>query len=95
MENTISPISTHLSVKGVNNAKKSDMVERLAGVDEKRQAYNALRTKVKAPRQQVQCSFRVMNILFSDRFAGDFANLGDVASKSLLDTGKATALCGS
>ncbi len=49
-----------LSVKGVKNAKKSDMVERLVGVYKNRQACNALqncqRTKEKAPRQQVQCS---------------------------------------
>ncbi len=30
-----------------------------------------------------------MNILFSDKLDGDFANLGNVASRSLLDTGKA------
>ncbi len=77
----------------VKNAKKSDMVERQVGVYENRQAYNALhnclRTKEKAPWQQVQFSSPLINILFSDKFAGDFAKLGNVASRSLLDTGKA------
>ncbi len=38
-------IRSRLSLKGVKNAKKFDMVERLVGVYEKRQAYNALRDR--------------------------------------------------
>jgi hypothetical protein len=43
----------------------------------------------KAPRKEVQCSFRLLNVLFSDTFASDFAALGDVANRQLLDSGKA------
>ena len=86
-------ICSRLSVKGVKNFKKTDMVERLVSFYENKQAYNKLqkrdRTTNKPPRQQAQCSFRLMNILFSDKFVGDFANLGNVASRSILDTGKA------
>ena len=86
-------ICSRLSVRGVKNAKKSDMIERLVTFYENKKAYTALQTREramdKAPRQQVQCSFRLVNALFSDKFAGDFANLGNVASRAILDAGKA------
>jgi len=40
-------------------------------------------------RKEPQCPFRLLNILFSDRFAEGFSQLGNVASHSKLDTGKA------
>ena len=54
-------ICSRLSVKGVKNFKKTDMVERLVSFYENKQAYNMLqkrdRTTNKPPRQQAQCSF--------------------------------------
>ena len=86
-------ICSRLALKGVKNVKKSDMVERLVACYENKQAYHKLqgreRKKDKAPRQQIHCSFRLINVLFSDKFAGDFANLGNVASRAVLDSGKA------
>ena len=40
-------------------------------------------------RKEPQCSFRLMNILFSDKFAAKFAAIGNVATRNVLDTGKA------
>ena len=42
-----------------------------------------------APRKEIQCTFRLLNLLFSDAFAEDFGNLGNVASRQLLDNGTA------
>ena len=39
-------------------------------------------------RKEVQCTFRLMNILFSDEFAGEFATIGNVANRESLDSGK-------
>ena len=46
--------------------------------------------KEKNFRKQIQCPFRLMNIIFSDEFVEDFASLGNVASRQLLDSGKAS-----
>ena len=40
-------------------------------------------------RKQIQCPFRLLNILFLDEFAADFGDLGNVASRQILDLGKA------
>ena len=42
-----------------------------------------------ATRKQIQCPFRLLNILFLDEFAADFADLGNIATRQLLDSGKA------
>jgi hypothetical protein len=49
----------------------------------------AITTTPPAPRKEIQCSFRLMNILFSDEFAADFAELGNTADRNLLDNGMA------
>ena len=42
------------------------------------------------PRREGQCAFRLMNLLFSDAFAAEFACIGNVATREMLDTGKAS-----
>jgi hypothetical protein len=49
----------------------------------------AITTTPTAPRKEIQCSFWLMNILFSDEFAADFAELGNTADRNLLDNGTA------
>ena len=39
--------------------------------------------------KQIQCPFQLLNILFLDKFAADFADLGNIASRQILDSGKA------
>lgn len=41
------------------------------------------------PRKEIQCPFRLMNILFSDQFAQRFAATGNAATRDILDTGMA------
>ena len=40
-------------------------------------------------RKQSQCPYKLLNVLFSDAYAEEFAHLGDKADRKLLDTGKA------
>ena len=45
--------------------------------------------KEKSNRKQIQCPFRLMNVIFSDDFIEDFTKLGDASSRQQLDAGKA------
>jgi hypothetical protein len=40
-------------------------------------------------RKETQCVFRLINVLFSDAFAGQFISIGDVANRQVLDSRKA------
>jgi len=40
-------------------------------------------------RREIHCTFRLLNILFSDKFVEDFGNLGNVAKRAELDSRKA------
>lgn len=87
-------ICSKLGIKGVKNVRKSIMIQSILDKHHNRVAYLALRgceeeVAEEAPKKQAQCSFRLMNILFSDRFAAEFANLGNIAGRRELDTGKA------
>eukprot|EP00918_Siedleckia_nematoides_P101987 GHVU01222831.1.p1 GENE.GHVU01222831.1~~GHVU01222831.1.p1 ORF type:complete len:348 (+),score=46.46 GHVU01222831.1:1031-2074(+) len=41
-------------------------------------------------RKEIQCSFRLMNVLFSDRFSCQLGSLGNTASREQIDGGHAT-----
>jgi hypothetical protein len=90
-------LCTALRIKSIRNAKKADMIERLVKTYRLKKTYDVMRAERKleadnddkAARKQLQCPFRLMNILFSDEFAEDFADLGNIASRQLLDSGKA------
>jgi hypothetical protein len=94
-------ICSRLSVRGVKNAKKAFIIDAISRWCRNRWVYDsqmvAYESRAQASgeagvspstRKEVQCTFRLMNILFSDEFAGDFATLGDVASRESLDSGK-------
>mmetsp|Transcript_8653 Transcript_8653/g.17730 ORF Transcript_8653/g.17730 Transcript_8653/m.17730 type:complete len:221 (-) Transcript_8653:732-1394(-) len=94
-------LCSRLEVRGVKNARKDVMVlERIVAQFKNRATFAALESTTRtqtagdvpstiAPRREIQCPFRLMNILFSDMFAERFANTGNVASRHLLDTGLA------
>jgi hypothetical protein len=46
-------------------------------------------TTTPPPPKEIQCSFRLIHILFSDEFAANFATLGNVAGRNVLDSGTA------
>lgn len=43
-------------------------------------------TKSSAPKKEIHCAFRLMNILFSDPFAERLSTIGDKATRDELDT---------
>ena len=85
-------ICSRLNLKGVKNVKKQDMIDRLVKAYNNWKNYEMLKNRNNAaPRKQAQCSFRLMNILFSDAFADQFATIGDTATRQVLDTGTAAS----
>ena len=86
-------ICSRLSVRGVKNAKKSIMIDHIVRWYRNKQIYDAALLKrdmqASPTRKTLHCAFRLMNVLFSDAFAGDFATIGDVATRESLDSGKA------
>mmetsp|Transcript_32321 Transcript_32321/g.49417 ORF Transcript_32321/g.49417 Transcript_32321/m.49417 type:complete len:152 (+) Transcript_32321:171-626(+) len=86
-------ICSRLKIEDVKNATKETMVGRIINMHGNQEKYECLRKEVKGeatkPRKEAQCSYRLLNIMFSNEFAGKVAVLGDVATRNLLDTGKA------
>ena len=82
-------ICSRLAIRGVKNAKKSVMVEHIVRWHNNKKNYVAAQSKANATRKTSHCAFRLMNVLFSDAFAGDFATIGDVSTRESLDSGKA------
>ncbi len=73
----------------MKNAKKSDMVERLVALYDNKKAYSTLQSHKKVL-TSLPGNKRLMNVLFSDEFATDFAHIGKVADRQMLDSGKAS-----
>jgi len=93
-------ICSKLNIKGVRNAKKPDMVQRISKTHKNRKAYSAMLSQADSKlspeerdnrniRKQIQCPFRLMNVIFSDEFVEDFVSLGNASNRQLLDSGKA------
>ena len=83
----------------MRNIKKRIVIEKIVSSYQLKKAYKNLHMQPtqppeandgnKAPRKQVQCPFRLMNVLFSDEFAMDIVDLGKIATRQVLDSGKA------
>jgi hypothetical protein len=92
-------IASKLKIKGIRNAKKESIVEAIIATVGAKKAYESLdllRDNKESPdkaRKTIHCSFRLMNILFSDKFCEELAQLGNMASRATLDTGKAGNDC--
>ena len=57
--------------------------------DENRKKKKQKKSKTGTTQKEPQCPFRLVNLLFSDQFANDFGNLGQIADRPTLDSGKA------
>ncbi|KAJ8577124.1 hypothetical protein ON010_g2081 [Phytophthora cinnamomi] len=72
-----------LCVHGYKNKTKAAMVDLIIQRKINESSYDALfekkkKTRSDPPLKQKQCPFRLLNVLFSDEFAGRLASLGDV-----------------
>ncbi len=93
-------IYSKLNIKGVRNAKKPDMVHRISKSHTNQKAYGAIlswadskmtpKEKERNLRKQIQCPFRLMDVVFPDQFVEDFVSLRNVSSRQLLDSGRAS-----
>jgi hypothetical protein len=91
-------ICKKLMVYGIKNAKKDHIVESIVKTHQNSKAYAIVRNSMEdidnnqqqgTTRKEQQCAYRLMNILFSDDFADEFACIGNTASRKTLDIGKA------
>jgi hypothetical protein len=92
-------LCAQLRIQNIRNVKKVDIIARIRTTFQFRKKYTNQQAELKeaadkdmatgAPRKQIQCPFRLLNILFSDEFTADFADLGNIASRQILDSGKA------
>jgi hypothetical protein len=88
-------VCSQLAVRGVKNAKKQEMVDRLCRIHAIKKV-NASSSAVqhqqdnstlfRKSRKEIQCSFRLINILFSDSFADELVTLGNATIRHLLDS---------
>jgi hypothetical protein len=82
-----------LNVKGHKNLQNGDMTDLNISTYKNKNAYELLNqdaaTNLQSTRKEVQCPYRLMNILFSDEFPHDFSKIGNNASQQDLDTAKA------
>jgi hypothetical protein len=82
-------ICSTLAIRGLRTMKREDYIKTILDTYANKKAYKNKDGAPSKTRKEVQCTFRLMNILFSDKFADDFATLGNIANRALLDTGKA------
>jgi hypothetical protein len=87
-------ICRRLQVYGVKNVRKEGIIEAIGKTYHNTTVYAAIKknmdpTVTSTTRKEVQCPYRLLNILFSDNFANEFATIGNSATCSTLDTGKA------
>ena len=92
--NQIRKICTEVGIRSFRNLKKGDMIESLKDGHHNwktlsDEADNKEMQSVSNPRKQPQCSFCLLNVLFSDAIVDDFANLGDPNERDVIDVGLA------
>jgi hypothetical protein len=97
-------ICSRLLVRGVENAEKAFIIDTMTrwccsrggwNYDSQTALYEANTAKASgraspSARKEVQCTFSLINILFSNEFVGEFAALGNVVAsrEECLDSGK-------
>jgi hypothetical protein len=87
-------VCARLGFKGYKNANKVGIISIIVKCCKAKKLYDSLLddnaiTTTTSTRKETQCVFRLINVLFSDAFAGQFISIGDVANRQMLDSGKA------
>lgn len=96
--NQLRSVCSKLELKGLKNVKKSVMIDAIktkykfvkgySQLDSsKKQQDEAAKPGSTATRKEAQCTFRLVNLLFSDKFAEDFCNTGRTPSRDEIDRG--------
>jgi (2Fe-2S) ferredoxin len=80
-------ICAKLSVPAYKNKKKEDMAHLIAPKKQNEAIYDSVQSGPSSDivsDKEIQCSFRLLNILFSDKVAENFASLGNPLTKQAL-----------
>lgn len=78
-------ICVKLRVRGYGNKRKDGLLELLAA-----SKLNGASHYEKKPKKEIQCPFRLVNILFSDAFVGRLTRIGDKVTRLGNNSGKLT-----
>lgn len=94
----IRKICTSLGLRGTKNARKDQRIDIIRGFYKNKKAMSHLTSRDRTSegrvthsttRKEAQCTYRLMNILFSEEFAEGFATIGNSANRRQLDSGRA------
>jgi hypothetical protein len=80
-----------LSVNGIKNSKKTEMIEAIIAIYNNKSAFATIQTHFQpnnSPRKEIQCTYRLLNVLISDKFSEEFALLDNSVTRAGLDTGE-------
>ena len=87
-------VCSRLNIKGVKNTSKESMIEKIVSIYKLKERYGRLMDDVELvltpARKEPQCPYRLFIILFSNMFSEGLAQIGNVADRFELDTGKAS-----
>eukprot|EP00918_Siedleckia_nematoides_P030225 GHVU01065361.1.p1 GENE.GHVU01065361.1~~GHVU01065361.1.p1 ORF type:complete len:437 (+),score=85.02 GHVU01065361.1:275-1585(+) len=81
-------VASALGVGALRGMRKDQMLLAIKNAKETHQTYDYDKC-AEGSRKGIQCTFRLLNVLFSDRFAYQLGTLGDTASRQELDGGQA------
>jgi len=85
---SLRPLGKSLNVLGYSNFRKKEFINAISVAYINRNMYS---TGVDASTRKTRnCTYRLINILFSDEFAGEFASIGDAGTRTELDAGIAS-----
>jgi hypothetical protein len=87
-------VCSKLQVYGVKNARKDQIMDSIIKTYQNLKVYSTTKevfdnNPPTSTRKEIQCPYRLMNLLFSDDFAEDFSRIGNSPSRHTLDIGKA------
>jgi len=83
-------VCSWLKIKGVKNTSKESMLEKLVSIYKLKEWYGRLKDDTDLFLHRQERPYRLLNVLFSDMFCEGLAQLGNVADRFNLDTGKAS-----
>lgn len=85
--NIIRSLCIQLGIKQYHGLKKDDLLEMLATRKLNLQAYDHIDPKFKQPKNKdINCTLRLFNVMFSDKFVPKFMEMGNQPTRHELDT---------
>ena len=87
-------VCSQLKIKGVKNTLKDSILEKIVSVYKLKERFGKLEDDtqiiITSPIKDPPCPYRLLKILFLDRFSEGLALIGNVADQFELDAGKSS-----